>query len=754
MKKVTALIVAVLVLIQVFAYLPIPVGASDTDVGAASNDGVDTSAVDGGYISSCVYDKGASKIRLKGTLATSTVREYQDGALAIFALDIGDEVSDIENGKLEPVCSGIAMTTLISVDVVPEVAELIKLRCARFVIAAEVNGGYIRLTEPTVPTAETGSLSCNFKGMESTSTAALIGADARTVIVEADVGSILSAGNSGYLYTVAGSTFKINKEYVSVLDSRVRILSGAGADVIVRLVNINAEGQRQTMTASSAEDLVYAYVAASFIADRYSTDEYGTVCGIIDGQTANNRGSLRVNGDMTDEAYVAAYYTHLRAVAAAINDSGTGLALIVPLSCEWSESDTGVSAYEFVSDISKLANLYGGPDFTVMIESGQSPSAVSDANPEGGQVSGEADISVDNIETVVSAIAGLAGRYGHISRRLIYLWKPSGDLSGEALAAAYVYSCYSLYSRGTGISAFVVSLTDRELSGGTYVADEELSECVRYIDVSGADERWDSDGILAYLGLTSWNGIISESRRRDLSARVINSDKLLTDEVQGVTGTYVYFDFVSTVGLNGWYSGAGCDSVSLDRDEFGTALVAKLNGVASSRTEYGFAAYGYGYGESFRYTDAIAIEFSIDGNAAGSGDEYGLLITLGGDGFMNEYSGEGFVSGQKYTVYVDVSSMTADNVAQYMRICSKRVTGENAPYELNVYSIKALSTKYGDAELEANIVAERERMMDRGQSGTEDFDPAATVAIGAVLALTALTVIIITIRRRKVHRDE
>lgn len=742
MRKAIALIVVALMLVQVFTYLPIPASASDTDVDTASDDRVGVSATDRGYISSCVYDKSALKIRIKGALATSAVREYQDGSLAIFALDVGDEIADIEKGKFEPIRSGIAMTTLVSVDIVPETAELIKLRCARFVIAAEVDGEYVCLTEPTVPTAEAGGLLCNFKGMECLNTATLIGANAGTVIVEADVGSILSAGNGGYLYTVAGSTFKINKEYVSTLDSRVKILSGAGADVIVRLVNINAEGKCQTMTVSSTEDLVYAYAVASFIADRYSTEEYGIVCGIIDGQNANYRGT---HG--TDEAYAGAYYTHLRTVAAAIDDSGTELALVVPVSDEWTASDEGIPAYEFISDICELANVYGSPEFTVMIESDQTPSAVSG-------VSGDADISVDNVEDAVSAIAGLAGRYGHISRRLIYLWKPSDDLSGEALAAAYVYSCYSLYAKGTGVSSFAVSFTERELSDETYFVDDGLVGYIRYIDVNGADERYGADNVLAYLGLTAWDGVISEARRREFASNTIKSNRLLKDEPQGVTGTYVYFDFVSTVGLNGWYPGTGCSSVSLDRDEFGTALVAKLDGVASSPTEYGFAAYGYTHGESFRYTDAVAIEFSIDDNASGSGGEYELLVTLGGDGFVNEYSSDGFVSGQKYTVYVDVSSMDSDSVAQYMRICSKHTTGEDSPYELNVYSIKALSVKYGDADLEANIVAERERMMDKGLSGSEDFDPAATVVIGSVLALTALAVIIITIRRRKAHLGE
>ena len=187
------------------------------------------------------------------------------------------------------------------------------------------------------------------------------------------------------------------------------------------------------------------------------------------------------------------------------------------------------------------------------------------------------------------------------------------------------------------------------------------------------------------------------------------------------------------------------------RDEYGRALVAGFNGEGEALGEYCFAAYGYKYEESFRYTDYIAIEFSV-GDRGSDEKEYEILLKLGGDGFTNEYRGGGFVAGKKYTVYIDVSSMTSDNVVQYLRIGAKGIEGTEHDYSLNIYSVKALSTKYSNAELGDKIAEERERIMnDDTDSGT---DPRAVVLTIAVIALTAAVIVLTTVQGRRRKENE
>lgn len=795
--------------------------AADEDSGLIGK-GFAVSAASGslpGSISSCVYDMKTGRVRIKGSLSTSAVRDHADCTIAIFALDTGEEVGDIEKGKLIPVLSGISMTTLISVDITPKSSELFLARCARYVLAIETKGGtYIRVSDPSVPSAKTGRLDIGFKGIESVRLASDLRAEAGTVIVEVNTDRVISGGSGGYLYTVFGKTVRISKEYLAEIDTRVKILTGAGADVLIRLVRRGKAKPYAVNAVTDTDGSFEAYVCASFIASRYSGGEYGKISGFVAGKRVNDTAAVNDAGGLGDPEYVKAYYEYLRAVAAAIDDTGSGISLILPVSSDWTVSENGICAEDFLTAVAEQASLYGSPDFCVMIESEHNPCGMnnditeridgvsdtdsaddpsadsatdafepSDPAETAGEDSGssenaeasateeaaealEADgtgevvaepspkpadknsgyISSENLSVATAFLISLARKYGHVSEALIYLWEPDRDTTGNALSASYVYNYYRLYAQKENVSSFIVSFAEKENAGDTYAANE-LIHRIRYIDVKGADEYVRADEVLKYFGLFDWREVISDEDRQRLASNVIGGGDFLRTAPSGIKGTYIYFDFRSTVGLNGWYAGTGCSSVALDRDEYGRALVAGFNGEGEALGEYCFAAYGYKYEESFRYTDYIAIEFSV-GDRGSDEKEYEILLKLGGDGFTNEYRGGGFVAGKKYTVYIDVSSMTSDNVVQYLRIGAKGIEGTEHDYSLNIYSVKALSTKYSNAELGDKIAEERERIMnDDTDSGT---DPRAVVLTIAVIALTAAVIVLTTVQGRRRKENE
>lgn len=769
-----------------------------------------------GRISSCVYDEKTGRVRIKGSLSTAAVRDYADSTIAIFALDAGEEVGDIEKGKLIPALSGISMTTLISVDITPEPSELFRARCARYVLTLETKGGvFIRVSDPAVPTAATGKLSCGFKGIESVRLASAMNAEAGTVIVEVNTDRVISGGSGGYLYTAYGKTVRISKEYLAEIDDRVKILNGAGADVLIRLVRRGKSRPYAVSAVTDAEESFEAYVCAAFITSRYSGGEYGNICGLIAGKRANDITGVNDAGSLTEAEYVKAYYEYIRSLAAAIDDTGSGCALIVPVSSDWTLTDRGICAEDFLTAIAEQAHLYGSPDFCVMIESEHNPYgmnndiaekadgvndteetpedtlpaagpadsdssepsgsdggsdaapvnfdvAVSDApddisapagteGPDIGSMLKPADkncgyISTENLSVATAFLISLSRKYGHVSESLIYLWEPDRTTVGNALSASYVYNYYRLYAQKDNVASFIVSFSEKENAGDTYAANE-LIHRIRYIDVKDAEEYVRADDILKYFGLFDWREVISDEDRTRLASKVIGGGEFLRNLPSGVKGTYIYFDFKSTVGLNGWYAGTGCNSVALDRDEYGRALVAGFNGEGEAHGEYCFAAYGYKYEESFRYTDYIAVEFSVGDRDSGE-KEYEILLKLGGEGFTNEYRGGGFVAGKKYTVYIDVSSMTSDNVVKYLRIGAKGIAGKEHDYSLNIYSVKALSVKYSNAELSDKIAEERERIMndDTDESG---IDMRAVVLSAAVLMLTAAVIILTTVQGRR-----
>lgn len=808
MKKSAALLAVLLVCTMILPILSaLPVLAAE-EVAGLPGKGFAAPAASAdlpGSISSCVYDMKTGRVRIKGALSTSAVRDHANCTIAIFALDAGEEVGDIEKGRLIPAISGISMTTLISVDITPESSELFRARCARYVLALETKGGiYIRVSEPAVPSAKTGRLDVGFKGIDSSRLASVLRAEAGTVIIEVNTDRVISGGSGGYLYTVFGKTVRISKEYLSEIDTRVKILTGAGTDVLIRLVRRGKSKPYAVNAVTDTDGSFEAYVCASFIASRYSGGEYGKIRGFIAGKRVNDIVTVNDAGGLGDAAYLKAYYEYLRSVAAAIDDTGSGIPLILPVSSDWTVNANGICAKDFLTAVAEQASLYGSPEIVVMIESGYNPcgmnnditeriDGVSDVGsaedslpddagdadePSSGEKADmpakeveaggapEADtesvpkpadknsgyISSENLSVATAFLISLARRYGHISESLIYLWEPDRETTGNALSASYVYNYYRLYSQKENVASFIVSFSEKENAGEKYAANE-LIHRIRYINVRGADEYVRADEVLKYFGLFDWREVISDEDRQRLASDVIGGGDFLRTVPSGIKGTYIYFDFRSTVGLNGWYAGTGCDSVALDRDEYGRALVAGLNGEGESLGEYCFAAYGYKYEESFRYTDYIAVEFSV-GDRGSEGKEYEILLKLGGKGFTNEYRGGGFVAGKKYTVYVDVSSMTSDNIVQYLRIGAKGIEGMEHDYSLNVYSMKALSTKYSNAELGGKIAEERERIMnDDADSGT---DPRAVVLTIAVLALTAAVIVLTTVqgRRRKANEKE
>lgn len=798
MKKsmsIAAMILLCAMILPCFAVLP--TFGNEDGVGLIGKGfSVSASTAVPGRISSCAYDLKTDRVRIKGSLSTSAVRDHADCTIAIFALGPGDKIADIEKGKLIPTVSGIPMTTLISVDIKPDTAELFAARCARYVIALETKGGiYIRVSEPTVPIAETGKLSCGFKGIESVRLASALRAEAGTVIVEVNTDRVISGGSGGYLYTVFGKTVRISKEYIAEIDNQVKILTGAGSDVLVRLVRRGKVKPYSANAVTDADGSFSAYVCASFIASRYSGGEYGRISGFIVGKSVNDIVDVNDIGDLTEDKYAEAYYEYIRAVASAINDIGTGCSLTVPVSSDWTINDGGICAEDFLTAIAELAHIYGSPDFGVMIESDRNPcgmnnditekiDGVNGNGSEGGSLpSDTADtgensdpdpgakdsskegvtdfpevpsvkpadeksgyISSENLSVATASVISLSRKYGHVSESLIYLWEPDRETSGNALSASYVYNFYRLYAQKENVSAFIVSFSDKENAGETYAANEIIHR-LRYIDVKDAEAYVRADDILEYFGLFDWREVISDEDRQRLASRVIGGGEFLRTAPAGIKGTYVYFDFRSTVGLNGWYAGTGCNSIALDRDEYGRALVAGFNGVGEAQGEYCFAAYGYKYEESFRYTDYIAVEFSV-GDPGSDVKEYEILLKIGGKGFTNEYMGGGFVAGKKYTVYLDVSSMTSENIAQYLRIGAKGIAGEEHDYSVNVYSVKALSTKYSNSELSDKIAEERERIMSDDDTDG-GIDPRAVVLTVAILVLTAAVIVLTTVQGRK-----
>ena len=104
MKKsmsIAAMILLCAMILPCFAVLP--TFGNENSVGLIGKSlSVSASTAVPGRISSCAYDLKTDRVRIKGSLSTSAVRDHADCTIAIFALGPGDKIDDIEKGKLIP----------------------------------------------------------------------------------------------------------------------------------------------------------------------------------------------------------------------------------------------------------------------------------------------------------------------------------------------------------------------------------------------------------------------------------------------------------------------------------------------------------------------------------------------------------------------------------------------------------------------------------------------------------------------------
>ena len=288
---------------------------------------------------------------------------------------------------------------------------------------------------------------------------------------------------------------------------------------------------------------------------------------------------------------------------------------------------------------------------------------------------------------------------------------------------------------------FILTLTD------SYDADSRawLTEIIKYIDSDKADKAFDRNRIAKYFGEDSFDSLIFGFAADKTVRRRIYNYSIYKNQPINIRGYASYFDFSAAASQSGWYLGNGCVSISSVKNNSTRYMSAKMK---ASKGENAFIVYNYEYSESFAYTDYIAIDFAV--TSEGTNETFDLSIVLGGDGFTCEYQMYGLFENSRYTVYLDTASLNTETLTDFIRIGTSYNSDTEEEYQLELYSINALSKIYDNNDLEKLIEAERERLKSYADSSeSKEIDYTAIVLIVFVVLLTFLVMFMIARTQRK-----
>lgn len=700
------------------------------------------------YNIECIYDSSNASIKIAFRMRSDDVKKYGESKISIYRIH-PDQTPDVINFEDVYVAANDISPSNRS-DILIKSVDL-EARLSQYIIAIDHKGEKI-CSKPFYAFVQGNSTNGGFKGIESNNASISVETHPDVCIQEVKIDKLESTGG-GYLYYTDKKTYTFSKEYLSEIDRNVKNYSDAGALVYIRLTdnsnNVFFDGSFQSAFS------VYAYV--SFLCERYVSDENGGVAGFILGDSEISHSAAEA------QKHSGVLYS----AAAAVLDSNKKCGVIVPVSENLNNTKDFLAGIcnEFESSVSNA--------FTVMLESTINPYRIDRTHtnrydeyenykPSEEENNHENDdaifsptdeelpllkpitdadgiISAENISTLTSYIHSLSSLSECFSSSVMYEWTPTQiGTSGNAALASYVYNyCKLMFS--SNVSGFLLKLPE-DLDRDSLSV---LTSAVSCADTDKFDRMVDLGKMARYFGEESFETLVYGFTASKLQKRALYIQAVIKNEPYNIFGSCNYFDFSETSKINDWKNGWGCSVIYSNKTPDGRSLGAKMHSESGSSS---FIYYNYKYEESFKYTDYIALNFSIESDDPNA--IFNLEAIIGGDGFTGEYVSYTYFSDHIYTVYLDTSALTEQQTANFIRLSFSPQADKTVDYKVFIHSVDAHSRTYNSEELSELIEAERERLKSSADANEKrKVDTNAIILICFVVVATLMAMVMISRRR-------
>ena len=127
---------------------------------------------------------------------------------------------------------------------------------------------------------------------------------------------------------------------------------------------------------------------------------------------------------------------------------------------------------------------------------------------------------------------------------------------------------------------------------------------------------------------------------------------------------------------------------------------------------------------------------------------------VGGESFRYEYKGDGYSPGKTYKVCLDVSSMTEQNPAEYLRLCVRNLSNSESQYSFLLHSVSAASTDATNDELADLIHEERDRITGDGDNESENGIDVFWIAVIAAVVIVTVAVMVMISKKNHTRPED
>lgn len=709
----------------------------------------DDSAEQPGEITECTYHAESKTVTVSGNIRHEIVSGIRGATVALYAFGLNDHIGEARLTEATPIA-----TTPFSVRFEFSVsATSFSERFMQYVVAIiDSEGRLLYRYTPTVPCSPAVSANDEpaFKGVSTVHSSLAAKADAEMAVVDVYLDRMQSEKNNGLLHQADGTNFYVDRSYIYELDDVIeqyskdgcrvylRFLLSSGKDYNVLCGSTPSTGDAVYNGISLSSELVRStlYAYTDFLCRRYVTEGESKIHGVVLGHSVDLALSYNYVGSKTLAEYTEIYATAMYVISEATKQSGVDIDLVVPMSDRYDANASAagrIGEYPtrllLVSLCKMIEDRFGGAfSIRVLLEGTALPGRLAEDETDLTRV------FADNLAEWEDTLSVLAKRYDTIREQYFYCWRPSGDLSAEALSAAYVYTYYKL---AAGQAAGLI-LDPDDIEDVSKL--RSLFETVKYINTQLGRSR--NQTILFDFGAIAWSELIPGFSESQVVTRRVYIYKTYSIPASSIRGSYVMWDHQQGRSVYDWFASNDCSSVRVDDVEgMGRALVTTITGEHACSE----IVYSYSADEIMGVVDMLSMDVMILGEA---GHTYDLVLEVCGD-TSSCLVNASVESGKKTTIYISTLQMDKNDRVRNIRLFTVPTEYDEGEYRLCIGHLSAHSNNLDDAELEEAILSAR--LLAREENGDREGSPQGEWRLTAGLAVLILVVsaaILVTLAKR------
>ncbi len=738
MKKYISFLLALLILTL---SLSLPVSALENEA-TTSND--EEKTWNDLITYTCVYNIETKRVNVSGTLDSTVFADYSDWTLCVYAIPAGKTGEDIiSDPNAEPLAEAIVS---IKFEFVFNAEKTVDRYSLYAIFLRSPQNELISTVEAQYPKVESSFEYADnkryYKGLQKDFSSFLTEIEAGTAILPVSLNSLFSNTSTSLFVFADQKQYFFNGSEIEKLDVAIRSMSVSGTKVYLRfLYEANVAGANGSSRYAlpdlyNSDTLVKIHSVVTFLTERYSGDSLGEISGIILGKGWDEPNVYNYVGTSSAEEYADRCVIYATVVANASRSIMPSMDIVIPLTADGfvkSRENDGKNNYfkQFVEELldSFDGSLYAGIQCSFLLDCNQAPLGITNQTLSSG-------VSLEKNDGLFYAgahrdfssyLSSLEYNYRSTPDKYMFVWTPDTNLRGNALAAAYTYSYYALFS-DSSVYTFVV-----DFAGDTNKASRDIAHIMKYIDTyEGAGV---TDNLTKLFGKNSWDDILGTVDVANTGTKHCYNTEASKNVSESFKGEFTYFNFSSKSIVDNWYMGAECTGLSIDyTDKMEKALRADFNvdGIYGA----GELLYVTEYSENMVYTPTLRFKLRVEG--ADDGALYEVSVIVGNS--ENHLESSCIVkSGEQTDVYVDISEYVDSNMMDYIRLSARSVDGSDNKCSLLLYDVSGLSRVYDSDELALLVESERDKIRhSREEEEERQYWSQIALAIGVILMIGAL----------------